>query len=302
MHLGRKRVRYASIRAVIDSTGIRIDGRPFRTGQHSIRMAPSPAKSTPSTGVSPMASEAAGEPSELVRSIISLLVVIHFFCVFTVLSSTYLRSTLQSRLVSIFGMYTELLAFDPGQFVPYFYTHGRTRDDDAIITLELYPAGDVPVAQRPLIKTVAFPMAGSNWLDERRRAIRLAQQLAYFADPEVDRDDLAAEIARGVGGRVMREHAAQAAILRCTRRLSQPLDLTTLFREFPADNPAAPAYDELMYEADVYFDEDGQVQAIRRQAAAEVAPRRTSVPRGQGPGAAGQAPGAGEQDARADQK
>jgi hypothetical protein len=213
-----------------------------------------------------------------------MLLIIHFFCVFTVLASTYLRSTLQSRLVSIFGVYTELLAFDPGQYIPYFYTHGRTRDDDATFSLDLYPAGDVPVAQRPLIKSVSFPEPGSNWLGERRRAIRLAQQLAYFADPEVDRDDLAAEIARGVGSRVMREHGAQAAVLRCTRRLSQPLDLTTLFRDFPADNPAAPAYDELVYEADVYFDEDGQVQAIRRQAAAEVAPRRTSGPRGQGTG------------------
>jgi len=215
-------------------------------------------------------------PSEITRSVLSLVLFVHLFCVFTVLSSTYLRSTLQSRLVSIFGVYTELLAFDPGQHIPYYYTHGRTRDDDATFSLDLYPAGDVPVAQRPLIKTVAFPDGGTNWLDERRRAIRLARQLAFFAEEESGRDDLAAEIARGVGSRVMREHGAAAAVLRCTRRLSQPLDLSALFREFPADDPTAPAYDELIYTADVYFDEEGQVQAIRRQAAAEVAPRRTS--------------------------
>jgi hypothetical protein len=218
-------------------------------------------------------------PSDVTRSILSLVLFVHLFCVFTVLASTYLRSTLQSRLVSIFGVYTELLAFDPGQHIPYYYTHGRPRDDDATISLDLYPAGDVPVAQRPLIKTVAFPDGGSNWLDERRRAIRLARQLAYFAEEETGRDDLAAEIARSVGSRVMREHGAAAAVLRCTRRLSQPLDLRDLFREFPADNPTAAAYDELVYAADVYFDEEGQVQAIRRQAAAEVAPRRTSGPR-----------------------
>ncbi len=223
-----------------------------------------------------------GVPSDLARSILSLVLVLHFFCVFTVLASTYLRSTLQARLVLIFGMYTELLAFDPGQFIPYFYTHGTTRDDDAIFSLDLYPAGDVPVAQRQLIKSVAFPAEGSHWLDERRRTIRLAQQLAYFADPEVDRDDLAAEIARGVGSRVMREHGAAAAVLRCTRRLSQPLDLASLLRDFPPDNPSAPAYDELVYEGDVYFDEEGQVQAIRRQAAAEVAPRRTAGRRREG--------------------
>ncbi|MCI0358044.1 MAG: hypothetical protein L0211_06150, partial [Planctomycetaceae bacterium] len=145
------------------------------------------------------------------RSILSLLLVIHFFCVFTVVGSTYLRSALQSRLVSIFGVYTELFAFDPGQFTPYYYTHGLVRDDDAVFSLDLYPAGDVPVAQRQLLKTVALPDRSSTWLSERQRTIRLARQLAYFADPEIDRDDLAAEIARGVAGRVMREHGAQAA-------------------------------------------------------------------------------------------
>jgi hypothetical protein len=239
--------------------------------------------SAPSKPVDP--GSAPSGPSDLVRSLLSLLLFIHFFCVFTVLASTYLRSPLQARLVSIFGIYTELLAFDPGRFTPFFYTHGRLRDEDAVFSLDLYPDGDVPVAQRPLIKTVVLPEGGSNWLDERRRTIRLARQLAYFADPEVDRDDLAAEIARGVGGRVMREHDARAAVLHCTRRLSQPLDLSTLLRDFPADNPAAPAYDEVVYEADVYFDEDNEVQALRRQAAAEVAPRRTSAPRGQGTGA-----------------
>ena len=100
-------------------------------------MGPPPAKLTDNNSVG---------PSDTTRSILSMLLVIHFFCVFTVLASTYLRSTLQSRLVSIFGVYTELLAFDPGQFIPYFYTHGTTFDNDAIFTLDLYPAGDVPVA------------------------------------------------------------------------------------------------------------------------------------------------------------
>jgi hypothetical protein len=231
-------------------------------------------------------------PSDLSRSILSLLLFIHFFCVFTVLASTYLRSPLQARLVSIFGVYTELLAFDPGQFTPFFYTHGDIGDDDATFALDLYPEGDAPVAQRQLIKTIVLPHGGSNWLGERLRTIMLARQLAYFAGPEVDRDDLAAEIAKRVGSRVMRDHGARHAVLRCTRRLSQPLDLSTLLRDFPPDNPAAPVYDERVYEADVFFDEDNEPQAIRRQAAAEVAPRRTSVPRGQGPGTRSQEPGA----------
>jgi len=271
-------------------------GTPLACISHRL-MASAPPKPA-NTGPLPGGSAASG-PSDLVRSILSLLLFIHFFCVFTVLASTYLRSSLQARLVSIFGVYTELLAFDPGRSTPFFYTHGGLEDEDAVFSLDLYPDGDVPVAQRPLIKTVVLPEGGSNWLGDRHRTIRLARQLAYIADPEQDRDDLAAEIARGVGGRVMREQGARAAVLRCTRRLSQPLDLSTLLRDFPADNPTAPAYDEVVYEADVYFDEDSEVQALRRQAAAEVAPRRTSAPRGQGTGARSQESGAGGREGEA---
>jgi len=116
---------------------------------------PKLAAAGPPSDFLPVVTQPSG-PSDLFRSILSLVLCIHFFCVFTVLASTYLRSSLQARLVSIFGVYTELLTFDPGQFTPFFYTHGRTRDDDATFSLDLYPAGDAPVAQRPLIKTVVL--------------------------------------------------------------------------------------------------------------------------------------------------
>src|SRR5207244_379167 len=61
----------------------------------------------------------------LLRSVVSLLVCIHLFCVAIVLASNspgnYRRSPLQGRLVSIFAPYTRLLHFDP-EFTPYYYT------------------------------------------------------------------------------------------------------------------------------------------------------------------------------------
>jgi hypothetical protein len=216
------------------------------------------------------------DPHPTLRSVLSLLIFIHCFCVLVVLSSTFRRSALQSRLVSIFGPYTQLLAFDPGFFTPYYYTQGQTSDDDAIIVADLYAEADRPIEQLEILKTVTLPDGGSRWLADRRRAIALAQLMAGYADPENEADELSGEIARGVGSRLMREHGAKRAALRCVRRLSQPLDLSTLFANFPPDNPEASEYDEVLYEADVWLDEDGEVQVQRRVAQAEAAPRRAS--------------------------
>src|SRR6185295_7157055 len=89
----------------------------------------------------------------IARSIISLLICIHLFCVAVVLGSNFRRSPLQARLVSIFAPYTKLLHFDP-EFTPYYYTLGRTSDDDAWLTIDLYASADQPVAQQQSAKTI----------------------------------------------------------------------------------------------------------------------------------------------------
>lgn len=224
-------------------------------------------------------------PSPTVRSILSLLIFIHLFCVLVVLGSTFRRSALQSRLVAIFGPYTQVLAFDPGFYTSYAYTQGRTSDDDAILVLDLYADAQRPVEQQEKLKTVTFPDGGSPWLADRRRGFALARLMAGYAEPDNEIDELTGEIARGVGARLLQEYAARRAVVRCIRRLSQPLDLTTLFPGFPPGDPTAAAYDEVLYEADVWIDEDGEVQVQRRVAQAEAAPRRTSPqtgPRGAG--------------------
>jgi hypothetical protein len=207
------------------------------------------------------------------RSILSLLLVIHLFCVAVVLASNFRRSQLQNRLVSIFACYTQLLDFDP-DFTPYFYTLGRPIDDDARLTIDLYADADQPVTAQQMLKTVRLPEGGTNWLGDRRRYFRLAQILAAGADPENENDDLTGEIARAVGARVMRESQARRAVLHCNRRMSQPLNLTTLNPGFPADRPTDAAYDRVVYEADVWIDEDNQVQVLKRASRAEVAPRQ----------------------------
>jgi len=219
------------------------------------------------------ASSTAGE-SSATQSLISLALSIHLFCVGVVLASNFRRSPLQSRLVSIFAPYTQLLHFDPN-FTSYYDTLGRPVDDDTWLVIDLYPLADQPVAQQAIAKTVRFPEGGSNWLGDRRRAFQLAKLLAAYADPDNENDDVTGEIARSVGGWTMRHSGNSRAVVRCVRRASQPYDLATLNPGFPPDRPTDPAYDSTVYEADVWIDEDKQVQVQKRASRAEVAPRQT---------------------------
>jgi hypothetical protein len=215
-----------------------------------------------------------GSP-DLLRSVLSVLIFVHLFCVAVVLSSNLGRSELQNRLVGIFAIYTQLLNFDP-DFTPYYYTFGRDVDNDARLVVDLYADADLPVTAQPLVKSVTLPDGGTNWLGDRRRYFALGRNVAFNAQPEQENDDRTGEIARAVGARVMRENGAKRAVVRCIQRLSQPLDLADLNPGFPRDNPLAPEYELMPYEADVWIDEDNQVQLIKRASRAEVAPRQNA--------------------------
>jgi hypothetical protein len=205
------------------------------------------------------------------RSAASLLIFIHFFCVFVVLSSNNMRSPLQARLVRVFGFYTQLLNFDPN-FTPYSLTVG-SRTDDCAFVLDLYADGEKSVTQQPLLKTVTLPDRGSKLLDSQKRFFSLARLVALNNDPEDPQDEITGEIARSVGKRIMSENGARRCVFRCVQRSSQPIDLQFLLPRFPRENPTDPAYDIPIYEADVWFDIDDQVQVIKRSARNEVAPR-----------------------------
>jgi hypothetical protein len=74
---------------------------------HAVALMASTPKSLPPAD--PLADDAALGPSPTLRSVLSLVIFIHFCCVFVVLSSTFRRSALQSRLVAIFGPYTQVI-------------------------------------------------------------------------------------------------------------------------------------------------------------------------------------------------
>jgi hypothetical protein len=223
-----------------------------------------------------------GSP-DILRSVLSVLIFIHLFCVAVVLSSNLRRSALQSRLVSIFAVYTQLLDFDP-DFTPYYYSFGRDVDGDARLVVDLYADADLSSLDQPLLKTVTLPEGGSNWLGDRRRYFALGRIVALNSQPENENDELTGEIAKAVGGRVMRENGAQRCVVRCIQRLTQPLDLALLNPGFPRDNPTDARYDLMPYEADVWIDRgdneedprDDKIEIIKRVSRAEVAPRQNN--------------------------
>ncbi|ADB15238.1 hypothetical protein Psta_0551 [Pirellula staleyi DSM 6068] len=234
----------------------------------------------PTSGDSPATKS---EPS-IVRSLVSLAIVIHFICVGVVLASNLRRSPLQSRLVDIFGSYTQTFNFDP-DFTPYYYTFGRPMDDDSVIEIDLYPSGDEPLAGQEKIKTVVLPEAGSGLLGDKQRHLAIARVLAFHAMPDIEAVDVTSEIAKAVGVRVMLENGARRAVVRCVQRMSQPADLADLQPGFPPNDPTAAPYNVTVYEADVWILENGTAGTLPRAARGEVAPGRTPPPASSSSGA-----------------
>jgi hypothetical protein len=225
------------------------------------------ASQTPRTAI---ATDSASEGSTL-RSIVSLVLFIHLFCVAVVLGSNFRRSALQRRLVALFAPYTQLLHFDP-DFVPYHYTSGLVDDHDVVLNVTLYPDATTRPEEQTQLAALTLPVGGTNWLADRHRWLTLAGLLAVQA--ELQNDDAASEIARAVSARLIREHNADRpepeqahwAVVQCVRFITPPLDR-------PTDDIAQ----SIVYEADVRLLEDGQWSVTRRQQARDVAPVRGSA-------------------------
>jgi hypothetical protein len=217
------------------------------------------------------------DDTSAVRSLISLALTIHLFCVAVVLASNFRRSPLLSRLVSIFAVYTQLLDFDP-QFTPYYYTLGRPVDDDTWLAIDLYADAEQPVDRQPILRTMQLPPSGVSPLGARRPAFQMAKFLASRADAENENDDFTGQMARSIGQWAMQQGSARRAVVRCVRRMSQPYDLTVLNPGYPSERPRDPAYETTVYQADVWIDEDRQVQMQKRASRAEVAPRQSEAP------------------------
>ena len=182
------------------------------------------------------------------RSLMTLLILVHFICVITVLLSNLGRSALQARLVNVFGGYTSALLLDPDQ-TPYYYVTRQQSlhdGDDCFFEIDLYLDADQPAAQQQILQGLKLPQDESRYGAERRRILALGRILSAnvpsVGEAAPEQEAVSATIAKGVGQFVLRRSGkAKRAVVRGVRRQSQPLDLENLGGNLPADNPTAPA-------------------------------------------------------------
>lgn len=201
--------------------------------------------------------------SNTMRSLISLCIFLHLFVVVVALVGNVRRSALQRRLLAALAPYAESLGFVASRSVNY-YTHADPRDDDHFLEL------DISAKSGPV--TEIFPRTGSNWSPARRREFSFAQHLGILVEEQDD--NLAAVLVRGLAVEAMNRHQADKVVVRCKRRLTQPLHLEDLLPEYSREDPTHATYDRIIYAADIFRDEDGMVQVAKRSSSLEVAPRQ----------------------------
>jgi hypothetical protein len=208
-----------------------------------------------------MTSEPQAQPVELrdplLRSIVSLVVILHLLCVGFVYSANVNASRLQQRLAGIFAPYTQLLHLDPDGVRLQFTDGSQDSDDHVLIVSPKLSDGSLGEAD-----AVRIPDPETNYLTgERHRLLALANRVAAYAQ---QRDDLAALLAKSIGESVMREKQFDHVVVRVMHRGAKALydDLA----------PEELSTDFNLYEAEVWKDEDGVIQTQKRASGLDAAP------------------------------
>ena len=198
--------------------------------------------------------------SDTQRSILSLAIIAHGFCVALVLSANLRPSPLQRWLVRLLAPYTQTFNFDPN-FTRFHLLQGRDEEDTHVIEVVAHGEGRRVLARLP----DAGWRGGERW----KRYHALAFALAAHAYDEVDA--VSGELARAMGAHFMQAEKVSRLLVRCRRHRAQPMDLQESGSINP-ENPYAPEYFVTVYAADVWKSEDSSVQVLKRSARREVAP------------------------------
>jgi hypothetical protein len=193
-------------------------------------------------------------PAPTVRTIVSLLLFIHLFCVVLSLTSNLVRSTLQSRVLRVLAPYTDLLNINL-DFTPYYLTHGpQITVDDRI---ELLPEGKDP--QNPE-DWLVLPDVGSKAGERYKRYQRLATLMAMRSQ-----DDVVSTIASDVAQNTIVQSKVPLSKVRIRRHmLMYPRAYPPRDRRQP-DNAFHPDLFQTSYTANVVFDEDlGKASVVKQ--------------------------------------
>jgi hypothetical protein len=200
------------------------------------------------------------EASATARSIISVLLFIHLFCLLVALASNYLLSPLQIQLLNTLAPYTQLMKLQP--MAPYHLTDGTEISHDHVLEVEV-TAGP---QQGEVIRLPEGRIAGRP---PRQRAQMLARTVGATSYFRIEQNTAA--LAKAVGARVLNAGGNVEVVVRCLRRQPQDRLFDATNPTTPAD-PRAPAYLTAVYEARVWRDRYGQVQLLKIEERKVVAP------------------------------
>ena len=199
--------------------------------------------------------------SEGARSIASLLILIHFFCVAISLLGNESASQLRYRLTGVLAPYTRLLNIDPEFTAGFHLTHAMEYEDDHQLIIELEGVEKPALYPTPEASWSSFPL---GFREQRWRL--LARRLGVLASE--GNDDAVAELARAIGEAVFSATNSQHVVIRCRRLRPSELESDVDYR---LDDPATY---ETLYSADILRDSQGAVRIHKQIQADEAAPVR----------------------------
>jgi hypothetical protein len=194
-----------------------------------------------------------------VRSLVTLALFFHLFCLGLAFTTNLRMSGLQRRLLAIGAPYMQALKLEL-MYEPYHLTHAMQTDDDHFIEVEVEKGPRA--GQKIKLPNDSFDV--SAWQRYQSLA-RVASVNAYF-----QMEANAGRFARAVGAHVLSQ-GDEAVTVRFKRLRFQPFDYEMNEKENPAD-PYAAQYQSEAYAARVWRDRDGQIQVLKISAAGEAAP------------------------------
>lgn len=192
----------------------------------------------------------------LLRSLVSLAIVLHLLCVGFVYSANINASRLQQRLAGIFAPYTQLLHLDPGGARLQFTDGSQDSDDHVLVVAPKLDDGSIGEAD-----AVRIPADEGRLGAQRRRLLALTADLAAFGE---QREDLAALLAQSIGESVMQQKQLDHVVVQVIHQGAEPLYDDTL--------EEARSTDFTVYDAEVWRDEDGVIHTQKRTTGLGAAP------------------------------
>ena len=217
------------------------------------------------------ADDSATPSDETVRSLVTLFLVLHLFCLFVAFWSSVSPSPLQVRLLSVIRPYTRLLNFE----LPYSqYNLTHATDIDVDHRIEVLAAEK---EETDLKGWIVLPDAGSRAGERYKRYQRFARQMARYnqlSSVFPDMAALASKLAQDTAANFVHQREIKPKEIRCRQHFLQPMDAITSGTK-DERNPNSATFLRIPYAANVIVDDRGNVNVVKIDTAAEVAPPTT---------------------------